>query len=139
MGFALIPAEVLTYEFKSFLPNGVHHNSLTAYDRNLSIIPNHFVHNSFSLELFDGLFIHGFSVCCSSLFEFFFFLRLFFDEKKTAKHETSDDGILCTTWNITRCVCDGHALSWRHQFKIYETQFISILIYANSFYINYQL
>lgn len=61
------PRPCLTYESSNrFKPNGVHHNSKSAYDSRLSIIPNHFVLMpfkwAFAWTLFDGLFIHGFRV-----------------------------------------------------------------------------
>lgn len=73
MGFDLIPTETFDLLVFSFQPNGVRHISPNAYDSNLSIISNHFVYDFYSLELIGGLFIHGFLLAVSSLFEFFLF------------------------------------------------------------------
>lgn len=61
MGFDLILTEIFDLLVCEILPNGVRHISLNSYDSNLSIILNHFVHESYSLEV-EPLMVYLFMV-----------------------------------------------------------------------------
>lgn len=115
------------------MPNGVHHISLNAYDSNLSIIPNHFVHNSFSLELFDGLLIHGFSVCCSSLFELFSFFGFLMNRKQQSMKRVMMGSFaqLETLPGALRWSCFNLKILFRDLWSLFYFRFWFMLIFTS--------